>query len=48
MDPVRRQYETYPYPERDPAEERARLIDACATCPVDAITVYEDGVPIVP
>ncbi len=25
-DPVRRQYETYPYPERDPAEERKRLI----------------------
>ena len=24
MDPVRRQYETFPYPERDPAEERAR------------------------
>ncbi|MGM0586643.1 MAG: class I SAM-dependent methyltransferase [Pseudomonadota bacterium] len=26
MDPVRRQYETYPYPERDPAEEDRRLI----------------------
>ncbi len=33
---------------RPESVERARLIDACATCPVDAITVYEDGVPIVP
>ena len=27
---------------------RARVLDACATCPVDAITVYEDGVAIIP
>ena len=27
MDPVRRQYETYPYPERDPADEAKRLIE---------------------
>ncbi len=26
MDPVKRQYEAYPYPERDPAEEAGRLI----------------------
>lgn len=27
---------------------RARFLDACAACPVDAITVYEDGVAIIP
>lgn len=27
---------------------RARFVEACATCPVDAITVWEDGVEIVP
>lgn len=27
---------------------RVRLLDACASCPVDAITVYEDGVAIIP
>lgn len=27
---------------------RARLLDACAACPVDAITVFEDGVAIIP
>lgn len=27
---------------------RGRLLDACAACPVDAITVYEDGVAIIP
>ncbi|MCG8469213.1 MAG: ferredoxin [Gemmatimonadetes bacterium] len=27
---------------------KSRLLDACATCPVDAITVYEDGVAIIP
>ncbi|MEO1686662.1 MAG: class I SAM-dependent methyltransferase, partial [Pseudomonadota bacterium] len=26
MDPVRAQYEAYPYPERDPADEARRLI----------------------
>ncbi len=25
-DPIRRQYEAYPYPARDPADERLRLI----------------------
>lgn len=35
---------------KDPgAASRPRLLDACATCPVDAITVYdEDGVAIIP
>ncbi len=27
---------------------RARLLDACAACPVDAITVFENGVAIIP
>jgi len=27
---------------------RATLLDACAACPVDAITVFEDGVQIIP
>ena len=35
MDPVRRQYETYPYPERDPAEERTRLIEGSPSHPVE-------------
>ena len=30
------------------AASRSRVLDACATCPVDAITVYEDGVAIIP
>lgn len=28
--------------------ERSELLDACAICPVDAITVYENGVAIIP
>jgi len=35
MDPVRRQYETYPYPERDPAEEAVRLIEGSPSHPVE-------------
>ncbi len=35
MDPVRRQYETYPYPERDPAEEAGRLIEGSPSHPVE-------------
>jgi SAM-dependent methyltransferase len=35
MDPVRRQYETYPYPERDPADERKRLIEGSPSHPVE-------------
>lgn len=35
MDPVRRQYEAYPYPERDPAEERKRLIEGSPSHPVE-------------
>ena len=27
---------------------KTRLLDACASCPVDAITVFEDGVAIIP
>ena len=27
---------------------RERFVEACASCPVDAITVWEDGVEIVP
>jgi ferredoxin len=27
---------------------RSVLMDACAACPVDAITVYEDGVAVIP
>jgi ferredoxin len=30
------------------AVERQELLDACACCPVDAITVFEDGVAIIP
>ncbi len=35
MDPVRRQYETYPYPERDPADEAVRLIEGSPSHPVE-------------
>ncbi len=28
--------------------DRAEFVEACASCPVDAITVYEDGEQIVP
>jgi len=28
--------------------DRATLLEACAACPVDAITVFEDDVAIVP
>jgi len=28
--------------------DRGELLEACATCPVDAITVYEDDVAIIP
>jgi len=35
MDPVRRQYETYPYPERDPADEAGRLIEGSPSHPVE-------------
>ena len=27
---------------------RKRFVEACASCPVDAVTVWEDGVEIVP
>jgi len=35
MDPVRRQYETYPYPERDPSDEARRLIEGSPSHPVE-------------
>lgn len=35
MDPVREQYEAYPYPERDPAEEASRLITGSPSNPVE-------------
>ena len=35
MDPVKRQYETYPYPERDPADEAHRLIEGSPSHPVE-------------
>jgi SAM-dependent methyltransferase len=35
MDPVKRQYETYPYPERDPADEAKRLIEGSPSHPVE-------------
>ncbi len=35
MDPVQRQYETYPYPERDPTDEAQRLIEGSPSHPVE-------------
>lgn len=35
MDPVRRQYEAYPYPERDPADEAKRLVEGSPSHPVE-------------
>jgi len=35
MDPVARQYEAYPYPERDPADEATRLIIGSPSHPVE-------------
>ncbi|MGD1868225.1 MAG: class I SAM-dependent methyltransferase [Neomegalonema sp.] len=35
MDPVKRQYEAYPYPARDPAEEATRLIEGSPSHPVE-------------
>ncbi|MEM1277045.1 MAG: class I SAM-dependent methyltransferase [Pseudomonadota bacterium] len=35
MDPVKRQYETYPYPARDPADEAARLIEGSPSHPLE-------------
>lgn len=34
-DPVRRQYEAYPYPERDPADEATRLVEGSPSHPVE-------------
>ena len=35
MDPVREQYEAYPYPARDPADEASRLITGSPSHPVE-------------
>lgn len=35
MDPVARQYEAYPYPERDPADEAKRLVIGSPSHPVE-------------
>ncbi|MEX2520502.1 MAG: class I SAM-dependent methyltransferase [Paracoccaceae bacterium] len=35
MDPVKRQYETYPYPARDPADEAKRLIEGSPSDPAE-------------
>ncbi len=35
MDAVKRQYEAYPYPTRDPAEEASRLIEGSPSHPVE-------------
>lgn len=35
MDPVRRQYEAFPYPERDPADEAKRLIAGSPSDPAE-------------
>ena len=35
MDPVARQYEAYPYPERDPGDEATRLITGSPSHPVE-------------
>ncbi|MEM6622544.1 MAG: class I SAM-dependent methyltransferase [Pseudomonadota bacterium] len=35
MDPVQRQYEAYPYPARDPADEVKRLIEGSPSHPVE-------------
>lgn len=35
MDPVKRQYEAYPYPSRDPADEAKRLIEGSPSDPAE-------------
>jgi SAM-dependent methyltransferase len=35
MDPVAAQYEAYPYPERDPADERRRLVEGSPSDPAE-------------
>ena len=43
MDPVKRQYEAYPYPERDPADEASRLIEGSPSHPVEIDHFLFDG-----
>ncbi len=35
MDPVKRQYESYPYPARDPADEARRLVEGSPSDPIE-------------
>lgn len=42
-DPVRAQYEAFPYPERDPAEERVRLITGSPSHPLEVDHVLFGG-----
>jgi hypothetical protein len=35
VDPVKAQYEAYPYPERDPADEAKRLVEGSPSHPVE-------------
>ena len=41
-DPIRRQYEAYPYPARDPADERLRLITGSPSH-IDEVNHYVFG-----
>ncbi len=43
MDPVARQYETYPYPARDPADEATRLITGSPSHPVEIDHMLHGG-----
>ncbi|MEM8789789.1 MAG: class I SAM-dependent methyltransferase [Pseudomonadota bacterium] len=43
MDPVQAQYEAYPYPARDPADERKRLIVGSPSHPVEVDHVLFSG-----
>jgi len=43
MDPVKRQYETYPYPARDPADEAKRLIVGTPSNPLEIDHFFHGG-----
>ncbi len=43
MDPVNRQYEAYPYPERDPADEAKRLIVGTPSNPLEIDHFFYNG-----
>ena len=44
MDPVKRQYEAYPYPDRDPADEAKRLITGSPSDPPEIDHMLFGGV----